>query len=148
MRDSRILGTIFASFFGLGIEAHAFDAEPETGFPVWLVRHKLNRLGFHDIYRVSPVDGGFAVLAHDQWGRNVKLFVDARTGEVVPRSGYGLRHLRRGELARHLATLGYASPRAFADRDGRYRVRVAVADGTTRVLNVDPLSGAVWFEGT
>lgn len=158
MRETRLFATAIAaalaSLLGLGPEAaadlesrpQAYQAQSQggTALPVWLVRFKLRQLGYQDIYRVRAEDGGFAVQAHDRWGRHVKLFVDARTGEVVPRAGYGLAHLRRDDVPRHLEALGYRCLAPAAYRDEHYRVVVRDQDGERRMVRIDPLSGAVW----
>lgn len=160
MRETRLFGTAFAaalaSLLGLGAAAaadldsrpQAYHARAETGaaLPVWLVRYKLRQLGYRDIYRVSAATGGFSVFAYDRWGRHVKLFVDARTGDATAMEGHGLAHLSTHDVVRHLAALGYECLAPVAYRDEHYRVLARDADGVPRMLKVDPLSGAAWFE--
>ncbi|HXQ65157.1 MAG TPA: hypothetical protein VN980_01175 [Alphaproteobacteria bacterium] len=162
MRDTRILGTAFAaalaSLLGLGPASagdlsrprESFQAGEESGgtLPVWLVRYKLRQLGYQDITRVSAQGDGFAVLAQDRWGRRVKLFVDAVTGEVVPRGGYGLAHLTREDVAQRLSALGYECLAPVDYREEHYQVLARTAEGKRLGLAIDPLSGAVWHERT
>jgi hypothetical protein len=159
MRETRLFGTAFAaalaSLLGLGPSAavglestpQSYQAAPDDSeaLPVWLVRFKLRRQGYQDIYRVSEAADGFAVRAHDQWGRHVKLFVDARTGRVVPRAGYGLAHLRAEDVTRHLGDLGYEILVPVTYRDQHFQVIARDARGARHLVNVDPLSGAFWF---
>lgn len=159
MRDTRLFTTAMAatlaSLLGLGPEAaadlesrpQAYHAQSQAGaaLPVWLVRYKLRQLGYQDIYRVLDEGDGYAVQAHDRWGRHVKLFVDSRTGEVVPRAGYGLAHLRREDVPRHLETLGYQCLAPAANEGERYRVVACDERGERLMVRVDPLTGAVWF---
>lgn len=159
MRETRFFSTAFAaalaSLLGLGPSGAAdlnsrpqsFQAEPASGvrLPIWLVRFKLRQRGFQDITEVSEDDDGFAVRAYDRWGRLTKLFVDPHTAEVIPRAGYGLAHLRRDELAGHLEALGFEPLAPATRRDGHYRVIAHDKSGSRRIVNIDPLSGTVWF---
>ncbi len=158
MRDTRLFTTAIAaalaSLLGLGPEAaaalesrpQAYQAQSQgaTALPIWLVRYKLRQLGYQDIHRVRAEADGFAVHAHDRWGRPIKLFVDSRTGELVPRAGYGLAHLRRDDVPRHLEALGYQCLAPAAYRDEHYQVVARGQDGERRMVRVDPVSGAVW----
>lgn len=158
MRDSRFFTTAFAaalaSLLGLGPGAAAdLAAAPESyqareagsaPLPLWLVRYKLRQSGYQDILDVSPLPDAFAVLAQDRWGRRVKLYVDAASGAVVPREGYGLAHLRREEVKGHLAALGYECLAPAAASAEHYEVLARAPDGRTLRLNIDPVSGAVW----
>ncbi len=164
MRDTRRAGrrsgTAFAaalaSLLGLGPQSaaalalgpEAYQAAPESGapLPAWLVRHKLRQLGYRDIIHVEALRPGFAVQAQDRWGRRVKLYVDAATGEPVPQGGYGLAHLKREEVEDRLGRLGYQCLGPIASRDGHYQVLARGAAGERCLLNVDALSGAVWHE--
>ena len=158
MRDTRLFTTAIAaalaSLLGLGPEAaadlenrpQAYQAQSQgaAALPIWLIRYKLRQLGYQDIYRVRAEADGFAVQAHDRWGRHVKLFIDSRTGEVVPRAGYGLAHLRPDDVPRHLEALGYQCLTPVAYRDEHYLVVARDRDGERRIVRVDPVSGAVW----
>ena len=158
MRDSRFFTTAFAaalaSLLGLGSGAAAdLASAPESyqardadsaPLPLWLVRYKLRQSGYQDILRVSPLPDAFVVLAQDRWGRRVKLYVDAASGTVVPREGYGLAQLRREEVAGHLAALGYECLTPAALSAGHYEVLARGPEARTLQLNIDPVSGAVW----
>src|SRR5271169_228564 len=79
MRDTRLYTTAFAAAFasllGLGPGAAANLSTPPQSYesertggetlPIWLVRYKLRKRGYQDIYRVSAEGDGFAVCAHD-----------------------------------------------------------------------------------
>ena len=159
MRDTRLYTTAFAAAFasllGLGPGAAANLSTPPQSYesertggetlPIWLVRYKLRQRGYQDIYRVSAEGDGFAVCAHDCWGRHVKLFVDAHSADVIPRPGYGLAHLRPEDVTPHLASLGYACLTEPAYHGDHYRALARDAQGMRHVVNVDPLSGAVWL---
>lgn len=161
MRETRFFSAAFAaalaSLLGLGPSAaadlgsrpHSYQTQPESGarLPVWLVRFKLRQRGYQDITDVSEDVDGFAVRAYDRWGRLAKLFVDPYTGEVISRAGYGLAHLSRNDLALHLEALGFEPLAPAAYRDQHYRVIVRDESGACRTVNIDPLSGAVWFAG-
>jgi len=158
MRDTRVFTAAFAaalaSLLGLGPGAAAdlsspplsYESERASGeaLPIWLVRYKLRQHGYQNIHRVSAEAGGFAVRAHDRWGRHVKLFVDPHSGNVLPRPGYGVAHLRPEDLNRHLASLGYKCLSAPAYRDDHYEAIAEDAQGTRHVVNIDPVSGAAW----
>lgn len=158
MRDARFftaaMAAALASLLGLGpgaaaeieIRPQAYQAQLQGGapLPVWLVRYKLRQLGYQDIYRVRAEDDGYAALAHDHWGRHVKLFVDSRTGEVVPRAGYGLARLRPDDVQRHLEALGYQCLTPVVYRDEHYQVIARGRDGARRTIRVDPVTGAAW----
>ena len=158
MRDTRIFTTAFAaalaSLLGLGPGAAAdlssspqsYESERASGesLPIWLVRYKLRQRGYQDIYRVSMEVGGFAVLAHDRWGRHVRLFVDPHSGNVIPRPGYGLAQLRPGDVNRHLASLGFKPLSEPSYRDDHYEALAEDAQGTWQIVKIDPVSGAAW----
>lgn len=160
MRDNRFFTTAFAaaiaSLLGLGAGAAAdlnrapqsyeTSRESDEVLPAWLVRYKLRRLGYQDILHVSANGDGLVIRAVDRWGREVKLCVDPHDGRVLPRAGYGLAHLRAGEVERRLAALGYECLRAPNYRDGHYRALVRDETGRQQRLGLDALSGAVWTE--
>ncbi|HUI17271.1 MAG TPA: hypothetical protein VL244_06365 [Alphaproteobacteria bacterium] len=160
MRSTRLfaatLAAALASLLGLGPEAAAgLDSRPETyqarhesaaALPVWLVRYKLRQHGYRDITAVSALPDGFAVLAHDRWGRRVRLFVDGASGETVPRGGYGLAHLKPADVAAHLAALGYECLSPISFRHQHYEALARAGQAEPLRLHVDPLSGAVWHE--
>ncbi|HYB11752.1 MAG TPA: hypothetical protein VEJ16_19000 [Alphaproteobacteria bacterium] len=159
MRDTRLYTTAFAaafaSFLGLGSGAAAGLATPPQSYeseriagetlPIWLVRYKLRQRGYQDIYRVNVEGDGFAVHAHDCWGRHVKLYVDGCSAQVIPRPGFGLAHLCLEDVAPHLASLGYDCLTEPTYRDDHFQALARDTAGVRSIVNIDPLSGAVWL---
>ncbi|HLI12955.1 MAG TPA: hypothetical protein VKY65_15285 [Alphaproteobacteria bacterium] len=158
MRETRAFMAAFAaalaSVLGMGTTAAAgsnsapqdYHADAATGavLPTWLVRFKLRQLGYQDLGDIVDMADGFAVEARDRWGRRVRLFVDARRGEIVPRRGYGLAHLRAADLPAHLDALGYRCLGVLAYRDGCYRAVAQDPAGCELQVNIDAYTGAVW----
>ncbi|HYB58413.1 MAG TPA: hypothetical protein VEK12_19800, partial [Alphaproteobacteria bacterium] len=87
-----------------------------------------------------------AILAQDRWGRRVKLYVDAVSGEVAPAGRYGLAHLTREDVAQRLSALGCECLTPVDYREEHYQLLARAADGKRVRLAIDPLSGALSHE--
>jgi hypothetical protein len=77
--------------------APAAEARPELSMPQ--IHDKLVALGYWNIDKIERDPGSYEVRAHDRNGDRVKLYLDARTGEILERRVDGRKrstHDRRG----------------------------------------------------
>lgn len=108
------------------------------------VMQRVEQSGYTNIRDVEFDDGFWEVEATGTDGRQVELYVDPRSGEVLDRNAAPA--LTAADIAARLEAAGYTNVRDVEFDDGRYEAEATNAAGQNVDLKVDGRDGSVVHE--